>query len=77
MNKVAQELDQRLQKLDRATAEHVERLVLDALALASGSAAGSAPQQWPQGYFERTAGALAGEAFERPEQGTTPTREGW
>jgi hypothetical protein len=75
MNKVARELDQRLQQLDRATAEHVERLVLDALALAGGPA--TTPRQWPQGYFERTAGALAGERMERPEQGTPPAREDW
>ena len=28
-----------------------------------------AGQGWPPGYFERTAGALAGEPFERPPQG--------
>jgi hypothetical protein len=27
---------------------------------------------WPAGYFERTAGALAGEVFERPPQDSTP-----
>jgi len=78
MNNVARELDQRLQQLDRATAEHVERLVLDALALAGGTGGSSTSRQWPQGYFERTAGALAGETFDRPEQGTTPpVREDW
>lgn len=81
MNKVAQELDQRLQQLDRATAEHVERLVRDALALAGAATGGGAPadglRQWPEGYFERTAGALAGELFERRSQGPLPTREEW
>jgi len=33
--------------------------------------------QWPADYFERTAGALAGELLERPEQGDTPLREAW
>jgi hypothetical protein len=32
---------------------------------------------WPPGYFERTAGALVGERFERPEQGSLPQREKW
>lgn len=32
---------------------------------------------WPTGYFERTAGALAGEDFERPPQGDLPRREDW
>ena len=33
--------------------------------------------QWPAGYFERTAGVLAGERMERPAQGDSPVREGW
>jgi hypothetical protein len=35
------------------------------------------PTAWPPDYFERTAGALAGEVFERPPQGTLPVREDW
>jgi len=33
--------------------------------------------QWPADYFERTAGALAGEPLERPAQGDAPLREDW
>ena len=33
--------------------------------------------EWPDGYFERTAGALAGEPFERPSEGSAPDREAW
>ena len=33
--------------------------------------------QWPADYFERTAGALAGEPLERPAQGDAPLREAW
>jgi hypothetical protein len=33
--------------------------------------------QWPADYFERTAGALAGEPWERPAQGDAPLREDW
>jgi len=77
MHKVVEELDQRLSQLDRATAEQVERLVRDALALAGDSAHAPASQQWPEGYFERTAGALAGERIDRPQQGSSPTREAW
>ncbi|MFI5378632.1 MAG: hypothetical protein ACHRHE_04995 [Tepidisphaerales bacterium] len=36
-----------------------------------------ATDQWPDGYFEQTAGALAGEQFDRPQQGLSPTREAW
>jgi len=32
---------------------------------------------WPAGYFEQTAGALAGERLERPGQGETPLVESW
>jgi hypothetical protein len=36
------------------------------------------PTQWPAGYFERTAGTLAGEAFERPAQDLAPEeRDAW
>jgi hypothetical protein len=46
----------------------------------SGSAAppDTGPQKkWPDGYFERTSGALAGERFERPPQPPFPQREDW
>ena len=33
--------------------------------------------QWPADYFERTAGALAGEPLERTAQGDAPLREDW
>lgn len=32
---------------------------------------------WPSGYFERTAGAFANEPLERPAQGDYEKREGW
>jgi hypothetical protein len=32
---------------------------------------------WPAGYFEQTAGALAGEDFDRPPQGDLPKRDAW
>ena len=32
---------------------------------------------WPANYFDETAGALAGEDFERPTQGEQPRRENW
>ena len=32
---------------------------------------------WPPGYFDQTAGSLAGEEFERPPQGEFPQRENW
>jgi predicted DNA-binding antitoxin AbrB/MazE fold protein len=32
---------------------------------------------WPVGYFQETAGALASESFERPDQGVLPERDSW
>jgi hypothetical protein len=73
MSSIAQELDREMSNFDPATARRVEQLVRDALALAK-AARGSA---WPAGYFEQTAGALAGEQFDRPQQGTMEQREAW
>ncbi len=69
MSSIAQELDQQMSLLDPATARRVEQLVRDALVLAKtvNTVKNSA---WSAGYFEQTAGALAGEQFERPTQGT-------
>jgi len=36
-----------------------------------------ASSRWPAGYFEKTAGALAGEDFLRPSQGELPRRDDW
>ncbi len=35
------------------------------------------PGALPPDYFERVAGALAGESFERPDQGDFEKRTGW
>ncbi len=67
MKAIAEELDRRLAQLDPSIAAQVERLVRDALALADGSASQPASGGWPEGYFASTAGALAGEDFERAE----------
>ena len=77
MKAIAEELERRLGQLDPKIAAQVERLVRDALALADGSASLPASGGWPAGYFARTAGALAGEDFERPQQGLPPQREAW
>ena len=34
-------------------------------------------KDWPNDYFQRTAGSLAGEKFERPSQGELPERDSW
>ena len=34
-------------------------------------------KDWPEGYFQKTAGALEREVFERPDQGMLPDRGQW
>ena len=76
MTKIAQELNAVLGRLDPERAKRLESLVRDALALAS-EAAPNGQSAWPAGYFDETAGAFAGEKFERPPQGETPKRGEW
>ena len=79
MSPIVRELDARLHALDAQTARMVEQLVRDALQLAGEKNTRSAPAKngagWPDQYFERTAGALAGENFDRPSQGDLEQRE--
>jgi hypothetical protein len=74
MNRIAQELDEKLRTLDPPRAQYLESLVREALNRAE---LGESASGWPAGYFDRTAGALAGEEFERPPQGDLPTRDAW
>ena len=75
MSTIAQELDSQLAKLDPQTARRVEQLVRDTLALAAHHERGA--DVWPEGYFKETSGALAGEKFERPDQGELDQRDIW
>ena len=76
---IAREIDEKLSTLSPETAKLVEQLIRDALLLAAEpNAAGKHENgKWPHGYFERTAGALAGESFDRPQQGSSQEREQW
>ena len=81
MNRIAEELDRKLQSLDAERAERLCKMVRDAI----GAIDLPPPLDpnlgvengWPEGYFAETAGALAGEPFERPPQGELPERESW
>ena len=77
MSQIAEELDARLKKLGPFQARYLETLVREALSRAEQMAAPFTSEDWPPGYFERTAGALAGEEFERPPQGELPIRDEW
>ena len=77
MNRIAQELDEKLRTLDPPRARYLESLVREALGRAERDELGDSPSGWPAGYFEQTAGALSGEDFERPPQGDLPCRDNW
>ena len=77
MNQIAQELDEKLRTLDPARARNLESLVRDALKQVDQDELTAATSGWPEGYFDQTAGALAGEKFERPPQGDLPIRDDW
>ena len=75
MNKIAQELDERLQTLDDPTATALERVVRDAIDLASREKAALA--SWPPDFFDRIRIEWGDEPFERPPQGEPEVREDW
>jgi len=77
MNRLAEQLDQKLRALDPARARELESRVRDALRQVEADAANGDRSSWPVGYFEATAGQLAGEPFERPAQGDLPERDAW
>ena len=77
MNRIAQEVDEKLRTLDPPRAQYLESLVREALRRAERDEIGKSSCGWPAGYFERTAGALSGEDFERPPQGEMPCRDDW
>lgn len=65
-----------LEPVDLAEGTRAEVTPLSQVASSSPDSA-SAPAAWPTGYFEQTAGALADEGFERPNQGELGEREAW
>jgi hypothetical protein len=77
MTQLAQELDDRLKQLGPVQARYLEKLVREALLRAEQLSLSATGDNWPPSYFERTAGALAGEEFERPPQGELPKRNEW
>lgn len=76
MNRIAEELDKKLQNLDPERARELESMVRDAIARMDAKS-GVSESGWPEGYFESTAGSLAGERFERGDQGELPKRDEW
>ncbi len=77
MNRLAQQLDEKLRTLDPVRARDLESRVRDALRQAEQDAVKNGRSGWPDGYFDETAGVLEGEAFKRPPQGELPRRDAW
>ena len=75
MSTIAQELAAKLQTLDGATAIALERVVRDAIDLASREKAPLV--DWPVGFFDRIRDDWGDEPFERPQQGELEVREDW
>ena len=74
MNRIAQELDDKLSQLPASQAGILVALVQKAIKQVED---GSQGDQWPEGYFEQTAGAFANEPLERAPQGEPDSRESW
>ena len=77
MNRIAEQLDEKLRTLDPASAQQLESLVREALDRADQDKLCNSTSGWPEGYFQQTAGVLAGGNFERPPQGELPRRDVW
>jgi predicted transcriptional regulator len=76
VNRIAEELDEKLRQLDPERAKSLVSMVRDAIEQIEKEPSHS-PEGWPAGYFEQTAGALAGERFERAPQGDMQCRDDW
>ena len=77
MSSIAQELDESLRKLDPETAQRVEHLVREALALAGRAPMAKDALGYPPGYFEATAGSFADEPLDRPAALPPEKRTAW
>lgn len=77
MNRLAEQLDEKLRTLDPPRAQYLESLVRKAFDRAEQDELCDLECGWPAGYFEQTAGALAGEDFERSPQAELPHRDDW
>ena len=76
VNRIAEELDEKLRQLDPERAKSLESMVRNAMDKIENEPRRS-PEGWPEGYFENTAGALAAERFERAPQGDMQHRDEW
>ena len=76
MNRIAEELDAKLNELDPLRAKSLITLVRRAIEQVE-QPENASRSTWPDGYFEQTAGSFAGEPLERSPQGEPTTRDSW
>jgi hypothetical protein len=87
MNRIAVELDAKLQSLDSSRAEVLPRKVREAMAAIEAADPPfvnrvidpmlGVENGWPVGYFPSTLGMFADEPFERSAQGDHQERNSW
>ena len=70
-----QELIKQPDEVLRELRRHLDSLVQ--LQAHNGNGAATEAGVWPEGYFQRTAGAFANDPFERPPQLPFDKREEW
>ena len=76
MNRIAEELDAKLNELDPVRAKSLIMLVRRAIEQVDQPQ--SPPNSdWPDGYFEETAGSFADEPLDRSPQGEPTARDSW
>jgi hypothetical protein len=76
MNRIAEELDAKLNELDPSRAKSLITLVRRAIEQVEQSEPPT-PSVWPDGYFDQTAGSFADEPLERFPQGEPTVRDRW
>lgn len=82
MSVIALELEETLATLDSHSAATLERLVRDAIDLASSRESPTAKRAtdangWPIGYFEDTAGSFTAEPLEAPDDPPPTSNASW
>ena len=75
MSNVLEELELTLKEMNAEQAGALERELEEVLVRAKARCQVRSGKRRPPDYFERTAGALKGQEFERPEQLPYETRE--
>ena len=76
MSRISEELDAKLNELDPLRAKSLIILVRRAIKEVEQMEPSSL-SDWPEGYFEQTAGSFLDEPLERSPQGAPTIRDSW